>query len=86
MNSNNKKILEELDALIEQAWGKGHEGCAIKHDPALGRTLEWIKESFEDLMARVPRCEAFIPNGAKYCHLCGQSRDNTIYYNLSIES
>lgn len=41
------KILEELDALIQQADGKGHEGCSIRKDPALSRDLEWIKEFVE---------------------------------------
>lgn len=42
-----KEILAEYDALISQAWGEvKDEGLAIKHDPALARDLEWLRDSY----------------------------------------
>lgn len=42
-----EKIIKEYDALIGQAWGEiKFEGQSVKHDPALARTLEWLKESY----------------------------------------
>jgi len=45
-----EKILAEYDALISQAWGeiKG-EGLSVKHDPALARDLEWLRDSYLEL-------------------------------------
>jgi len=41
------KIMAEYDALIAQAWGEVEgEGSAVKHDPALARNLEWLRDSY----------------------------------------
>ena len=44
----------ELNAYIDQAWGiekfvGEKEGFSIKHDPALARNLEWIRDCYEAL-------------------------------------
>ena len=54
MNVNSSKVLKELDAYIDQAWGNEKfvgekEGFSIKQDPALARNLEWIRSCYEEL-------------------------------------
>jgi hypothetical protein len=54
----NSKVLKELNAYIDQAWGKEKfpgekDGFSIKHDPALARNLEWIRDCYEELYGRV---------------------------------
>ena len=48
MNVGSSKVIKELNAYIDQAWGQV-EGIAIKHDPALARDLEWIRDCYEAL-------------------------------------
>lgn len=52
MNPNNSKVLKELNAYIEQAW-KSTEGSSIRHDPALARDLEWIRDCYEFLYKEI---------------------------------
>ncbi len=54
MNSETSKVIKELNALIEQAWGiekfpGEKEGFSIKCDPALARNLEWIRDCYKAL-------------------------------------
>ena len=49
MNPNSSKVMRELTAYIEQAWGHGTEGASVRHDPALARNLEWIRDCYEAL-------------------------------------
>lgn len=48
MSDKSSKVIKELNAYIDQAWGQS-EGTAIKHDPALARNLEWIRDCYEAL-------------------------------------
>ncbi len=54
MDAKNSKVLEELDAYINQAWGiekfvGEKDGFSIKCDPALARNLEWIRDCYKQL-------------------------------------
>lgn len=40
-------MMKEFDALIAQADGSA-ESISVKQDPALARTLEMMKETYED--------------------------------------
>lgn len=49
-----KEILAEFNALIDLAWGKWkipseRESSSVKYDPALGRNLEWLRDSYLEL-------------------------------------
>jgi hypothetical protein len=52
MNFTEKELLAELDAMIAQAWGE-QEGLSVRHDPALARNLECIKEDMEELFEKL---------------------------------
>jgi hypothetical protein len=46
-----KEILLEFNALIKLAWGEykhpdEREFSSVKHDPALARNLEWLRDSY----------------------------------------
>lgn len=42
---NKNEVLTELDWMIKAAWGElKFEGCSVKHDPALARDLESIRD------------------------------------------
>ena len=54
MDIKTSKVIKELDAYIDQARGIENfsgekEGFSIKQDPALGRTLEWIRDCYSAL-------------------------------------
>ncbi len=51
MSKKLSAVVIELNALIDQAWGKEKfigekEGFSIKMDPALARNLEWIRDCY----------------------------------------
>jgi len=59
LNFTKKEILAELDAMIAKAWGE-QKALDIRHDPALARTLEDIKQDIEELYADAERYQGVI--------------------------
>jgi len=48
MDAKSSKVIRELNAYIDQAWGYKKDG-SITCDPAFARNLEWIRDCYEAL-------------------------------------